>query len=228
MDNQISDKKPVARYEPGELERTRKNLGNIDKEEALRMIKTLGGEIGVEKSAPIDMSKMPKKPKIYGSRMVDSRPISRETEVIKPQNKKQIYSLPEIDQRVRSNMDEIMIEQGIKVKPNFLTAFINWALNRKDIISHDFITSSLNLYITNTSRFVEIVKSLISNATDHTKKQIDKNNTLYYRTLKKINTFDTDLILKLYNQIHKHASDASIRTIQTLTKELFKLLYCLY
>ena len=48
MDNQFNDKKPVARYEPGELERTRKNLGNIDKEEALKMIKTLGGEIGVE------------------------------------------------------------------------------------------------------------------------------------------------------------------------------------
>ena len=42
--DQFNNKKPAAIYEPGELERTRKNLGNIDKDEALKMIKTLGGE----------------------------------------------------------------------------------------------------------------------------------------------------------------------------------------
>ena len=230
MDNQISEKKPVARYEPGELERTRKNLGNIDKEEALRMIKTLGGEIGVEKSAPIDMTKMPKKPKIYGSRMVDSRPISQSQDFTQEKKKKvsQIYTLPEIDQRVRSSIDEMMIDQGIRTKPNFFTAFINWALNRKDLISHDFVTGSLNIYVTNTVKFVDIVKGLISNATEHTKKQIDTNQNLYYRSLKKINSFNSDLILKLYNQVYKHASDASVKSIQTLTKELFKFLYCFY
>lgn len=230
MENQFTGKKPVAKYEPGELDRTRKNIGNIDQAEALQMIKTLGGEIGVEKSAPIDMSMMPKKPKIYASRMVDSRPISPVTEEsqIKKKKKPQFYTLPEIDQKVRSHMDDIMIDYGIKVKQNFITAFINWALNRKDIISHDFVTGQLNSYVTNTARFVDIVKQLISNATEHTKKQIDKNSALYYRSLKKINSFDTDLILKLYNQAYKHASDSSIKSIQTLTKELFKFLYCFY
>ena len=230
MDNQFNDKKPVARYEPGELERTRKNLGNIDKEEALKMIKTLGGEIGVEKSAPIDVSKMPKKPKIYGSRMVDSRPLTSEFEANNQQTKKapQIYSIPVIEQRVRSAMDDLMIDYGIKTKPNLITAFINWALNRKDTISHSFITDSLNLYVTNTIKFVRIMQQLISNAPDMVKKNIDTSSALYFKALKKINNFDTDLISKLYDYVYKHSSEASIKSVQTLTKEMFKFLYCFY
>ena len=228
MDNQFNDKKPVARYEPGELERTRKNLGNIDKEEALKMIKTLGGEIGVEKSAPIDMSKMPKKPKIYGSRMVDSRPLTSEFEANNQQTKKapQIYSIPVIEQRVRSAMDDLMIDYGIKTKPNLITAFINWALNRKDTISHSFIIDSLNLYVTNTIKFARIMQQLISNAPDMVKKNIDTSSALYFKALKKINNFDTDLISKLYDYVYKHSSEASIKSVQTLTKEMFKFLYC--
>ena len=38
----------------GQLEKTRKNIGVLEKEEAARMMKVLGGEIGVEKSEEID------------------------------------------------------------------------------------------------------------------------------------------------------------------------------
>ncbi|MCA1949765.1 MAG: hypothetical protein LDL24_04290 [Treponema sp.] len=42
-------KKPKAIYEPGELERTRKRLGDLDPEEARAIAEKLGGEIGIEK-----------------------------------------------------------------------------------------------------------------------------------------------------------------------------------
>lgn len=60
------------------------------------------------------------------------------------------------------------------------------------------------------------------------KKNIDTNQSLYFRALRKINEFDTDLISKLYDQVFRHASDSSIKTVQTLTKELFRFLYCFY
>ena len=50
----MSTKKPPARYEAGQLEKTRKNIGVLEKEEAARMMKVLGGEIGVEKPEEID------------------------------------------------------------------------------------------------------------------------------------------------------------------------------
>ena len=55
MDEQENKpKKPVYRYEPGELDKTRKNLGFVEVDEAKKMVQVLGGEIGLEKSAPVD------------------------------------------------------------------------------------------------------------------------------------------------------------------------------
>ena len=42
--------KRVADWEPGTLDKTRKNIGNIDSEEAAIMAKKLGGEVLYEKS----------------------------------------------------------------------------------------------------------------------------------------------------------------------------------
>ncbi|HPC72189.1 MAG TPA: hypothetical protein PLB48_10315, partial [Treponema sp.] len=42
-------KKPKAIYEPGELERTRQRLGDLDPEEARQIAQKLGGEVGIEK-----------------------------------------------------------------------------------------------------------------------------------------------------------------------------------
>ena len=42
---------PKAIYKPGELEETRKHLGEISKEESLRVAKLLGGEVGVERTS---------------------------------------------------------------------------------------------------------------------------------------------------------------------------------
>ena len=45
-------KHPPERYEPGELDRTRENLGDLTPEEAKRMAALLGGEVGVERITP--------------------------------------------------------------------------------------------------------------------------------------------------------------------------------
>ncbi len=43
--------RPKELFEPGELSRTRKNLGDLTNEEAKRMAKILGGEVGIERTA---------------------------------------------------------------------------------------------------------------------------------------------------------------------------------
>lgn len=42
--------RPPERYKPGELDKTRENLGRLTPEEAKKMSRILGGEVGVEKS----------------------------------------------------------------------------------------------------------------------------------------------------------------------------------
>ena len=51
-DSEHTDK-PKAVYEPGTLDHVRKNIGELDPQEAKHMAKVLGGEIFTEKSAPV-------------------------------------------------------------------------------------------------------------------------------------------------------------------------------
>lgn len=50
---ETSSKRPQAKYAPGELQKTRQNLGQLEEEEAAFMMKRLGGEIGIEKTEEI-------------------------------------------------------------------------------------------------------------------------------------------------------------------------------
>ncbi|MBI9103308.1 MAG: hypothetical protein JEY99_12900 [Spirochaetales bacterium] len=47
----MAERKNKPIYQSGELDRTRKNIGNIDPKEARRMASLLGGEIGIEKDS---------------------------------------------------------------------------------------------------------------------------------------------------------------------------------
>ncbi len=44
--------RPEEKYEPGELQQTRHNLGEISREESKEMSRRLGGEVGIEKTDP--------------------------------------------------------------------------------------------------------------------------------------------------------------------------------
>lgn len=68
MSDEFSQRKVEQSWEPGTLESTRRNIGPIDKDEALRMTQVLGGEIKQEKSAPIDYSAFPARERHYAHR----------------------------------------------------------------------------------------------------------------------------------------------------------------
>ena len=68
MNDDFGSKKIEQSWEPGTLDATRRAIGPIDKEEAARMTKLLGGEILQEKSAPIDYSAFPQRDRHYSHR----------------------------------------------------------------------------------------------------------------------------------------------------------------
>lgn len=45
----MSKRSPQPIFNPGELDRTRKNLGPLSKEESMKMAALLGGKVGIEK-----------------------------------------------------------------------------------------------------------------------------------------------------------------------------------
>jgi hypothetical protein len=50
-------KKDKAVYAPGELDRIRNNLGDLDKAEAKRIAEKLGGEVGFERTEEQEQSR---------------------------------------------------------------------------------------------------------------------------------------------------------------------------
>jgi len=64
-------------YEPGELDKTRTNLGELSREEAKKMREKLGGEIGYEKTDPtVDQKYKRLRDQLPGDELVDSKPTS--------------------------------------------------------------------------------------------------------------------------------------------------------
>ena len=120
-----------AIYEPGTLDQTRKNIGAIDAEEAKRMTKILGGEIFTEKSAPIDMSKMPKQPIKQHAAAAgpaprasakSSRPGAESAQPqaqAAPMKQARTSSLPNIPARTQQYIDRLMMSPEYHIKANY-------------------------------------------------------------------------------------------------------------
>lgn len=148
MNDDFGSKKIEQSWEPGTLDATRKAIGPIDKEEAARMTKLLGGEILQEKSAPIDYSAFPQKDRHYSHRakgktasdvaaMAESSastasspakksPSAQDVKkgdkygyVPKTARRVEENGLPEIPAKERSLMDKLMMSEDYKIKPNF-------------------------------------------------------------------------------------------------------------
>ena len=133
-----TQKKPIARYEPGELDKTRKNLGEIDKIEAQKMMQRLGGEIGIEKSVQFDPKSMPRKDRVYVSKRVNNGPpnsssisATTNTQNHKKQTTK-IKQLPTLTSKEKNAMEDVLISTSIKTKNNFIISLLNKVLNRED------------------------------------------------------------------------------------------------
>ena len=166
-DNQLKNKRPKAIYEPGELEKTRRNLGILDASEAQELMKKLGGEIGVEKSAAFDESKLPSRTRTYVSRRssssssssgsssygsssdsADSKVSSYETTLAKKKEASR-DTLPALSSKIRQAMDEILIMYKIKPKLGFFSQLFNRAFNRGDKVTEEFMTDQLAIHIRN-------------------------------------------------------------------------------
>ncbi len=239
-------KRPVARYEPGELERTRQNLGILDPEEAKQMIKTLGGEIGVEKSKPIDESTLPKRDRVYVSRRSSGNPAgngsagsdsgssssddrssstsySAGSAVSKPAKKQ--FSLPSVSPKTKTDMDEVMIAYRIKQKYGFFATILNRALNRTDRISEYFTTSILRVLVQHVSSFAESFQSLVRSGSTNTEQRLAEAASVPYRIAAIVCDWDVAAIEEEYKRVSVRPADVSVISLVPLVKALYRAIY---
>ena len=147
--------KPKAIYEPGELDKTRKNIGEISPEEAMAIAKKLGGEVGVEKtqnfSTPLYKNK--KKYVKRGHKPSNINQTNEKKERVShtrfkaPKNQKP-NMLPIMHSQSRKLLDSLMASQEYRIKPNYgiFAPVINAIQGNQEKVSPQFILYNLQHY----------------------------------------------------------------------------------
>lgn len=230
------NERPKAVYEPGELDRTRANIGLIDAEEAKRMMKTLGGTVGIEKSRPLDEKSMPQKSSANrvvtgkisstpGGRSVSSEVASQAASFAANKPAERVM-LPSVPQKVKQIMDDLLIEYGIKPKPVFLAALFK-AL-RSDKISSGFLEVQLPAHIKNMETFCNSMKILSSHTHPSTQEQMKTDNSAYFKTIRIVSSWDITSISKHLASISMDTSNVSVIQLVPLIKAMYSCLYKVY
>jgi hypothetical protein len=248
MSDDYNIKRPVAKYEPGELDNTRKNIGLIDADEARKMAKLLGGEVFAEKTAPIDKNTFPSS-RIYhsgthasGKTSADIATLARDTGKKKEKDSdagkfKTKHSskinpdgLPPVSNQVRQQFDHLMMSEDYKIKQDYgLFNFIRlFTKNGTEKISHDFAEYTIKNHVIHLQSFITSIKMLIQISPDTYKGKITTDDDAKFRFLRTAGAW-TMRDIKLYAiDIEEHPEMATVVTCIPFIKAVYKQLLTVY
>ncbi|MBN2049399.1 MAG: hypothetical protein JW760_03060 [Spirochaetales bacterium] len=222
---------PPERYAPGELDKTRQNLGRLSPEEAKKMSRLLGGEIGVERNDE-DVEERYKKLKELNRRKND-----RAVPAFSPHRVSEAY------QTVRKDLSHQVPSEIPIEKIGFLTrvhiAFLasrqeHGILRRRDawllllfpyikkrfLIHPAFITSGDRIFYNHIERFVLSVRSLLAR---NGRYNLYKLKPGYYRSLLHVyRNWNIETLHLELARLQRRPRDVSINRIAVLYRELFK------
>lgn len=235
--------RPEAKWEPGTLDNTRRNIGPIDAEEAKKMMQKLGGEVFAEKSAPIDYSAFPKA-KEYSKRAIGRPASSVASQTAKnptqiPEGGKvgfavkekpiRLGALPELSSRDRHLMDRIMMSEDYKIKTNYgLFNFVRkFKKNGEELVRKGFIEYNLQKHTDHFQEFINTVKSIIQISPDTYKSKIISSNEDKFRFLKTVGSW-TMRDIKKYLFDLQDANEVTVAMMIPFVKGMYKYLIKIY
>lgn len=229
--------RPKAVYEPGELDRTRQHIGLIDADEAKRMMKTLGGTVGIEKSQPIDEKKLPQKhsssrvingkiSSTPGGRPTSSEVASQAAGFSSSKTQSTRLTLPTVQAKVKKSMDDMLIDYGIKPKPVFLAAIFKSLRSEK--IAHGFLTVQLPAHIKNLEEFSNSMKSMMKQSHPSIQERIKTDTSAYYRTIATVTSWEIDTLNKQMSVLSNNAANVTVVQLVPIIKLIYSCLYKVY
>jgi GGDEF domain-containing protein len=156
-------KHPPERYDPGELDRTRRNLGDLSPDQAREMASLFGGEVGVERISP----EMEEK---YRRLSMLNRRFSDPSLLLPPQEQRVrgkerasaagIRRRPGYLDRVRNNFRAAAPEFRIIPRIQAYRSLVSFFLPVKETLHPRFITSGEDIFYHSLERVVLALRSL--------------------------------------------------------------------
>ena len=237
--------KPKAVWEPGTLDATRKNIGAIDKEEAERMTKVLGGEIMTEKSVPIDYSKLPKRAPSH--RVV--RPTNVSTASSKSSSssgtasgasnptfaepKKKVTraaNLPTISSKDNAKIDKLMMSDAFAIKPNYgLFNFLKkLAKDGSEKVIPEFAEITLKAHLDHINAFISVIKTIIQISPDTYKAKIQNDTAQKFKFLRKVSEWSTREAKLAFVNLETLQDTPVVADLVPFVKAVYRLLITIY
>ncbi|GAB1484292.1 hypothetical protein MASR2M78_31100 [Treponema sp.] len=247
-------KHPPAVYEPGELDRVRQKLGNLDKAEARRMASLLGGQIGVEKGAEPPVRERHRSTReetvdvSIGGRGPSSRSTPRrrvevlETETprrnkAKAQAEKNSQKSTEDDpsvpvsanyrERVRMDRYAAQPEFEIKNSTQVLVSMISIFGDPPDLLNSAFSTRRINEYYTRLENMVTATRSLLPRNNIARIERFKAADPFAYSILETIRAWDIERISAELARIQSHPRESSVADFSAILKAVYRPIYIL-
>ena len=226
------------------MDATRKNIGAIDKEEAARMTKILGGEIMTEKSTPIDYSKLPKR--APSNRVVRSSNVSSQmnknrqsssggssSSFAESEPKKKVTkaaNLPSISSKDNAKIDKLMMSEAYSIKPNYgLFNFLKkLAKDGSEKVIPEFAEITLKAHLDHINAFISIIKMLVQISPDTYKARIQNEPDLKFRFLRKVSEWSTRDAKLAYVNLETLQEGPVVADLLPFVKAVYRMLITIH
>ncbi len=227
--------KPKAIYKPGELEKTRQNIGMVSKEEAMKIAQRLGGEVGVEKS--VDTSDaLNKRKRTFAHKKDSVQTNTKQAASVAPPNPiiqqktKARTSLPYMHSKEKSLIDKLMASPEYHIKPNygFLSFILNLRKGGTERVLPDFILNTLHNHLGHLQKFTSSMKRLTGYAPDSYKKQIQQNDDPFFRAIKFMSEWDLTELGNHYTELERKSDECTVTMLIPFTRTLYRSLLTIY
>ncbi len=226
------------------MDATRKNIGAIDKEEAERMTKVLGGEIMTEKSVPIDYSKLPKRAPSHrvvrptnvsaaSSKSSSGGTASGASNPTFAEPKKKVTraaNLPTISSKDNAKIDKLMMSDAFAIKPNYgLFNFLKkLAKDGSEKVIPEFAEITLKAHLDHINGFISVIKTIIQISPDTYKAKIQNDTAQKFKFLRKVSEWSTREAKLAFVNLETLQDTPVVADLVPFVKAVYRLLITIY
>jgi hypothetical protein len=232
----------TADWEPGTLEKTRRNIGNISKTEADDMAKKLGGQILYERSSSNSSTssqtqnktgKIMRNTENSSSSSFSSSSANSSNSGIAGLSTGRKYKredLPVISKKTNSSINKLMMSSEYKIKPNygFFNFIRNFQKNGTEKIIPDFYSYTLKQHMTHMEQFITVVKTLIQVAPSTYKTKIAGSQETKFKFLRMVAGWSMQTIKIEYINVQNAPSPLIVADLVPLIRAFYKPLITVY
>ena len=224
----------TANWEPGTLDKTRKNIGPLSDLEAAAMSKKLGGEVMYEKSSPNSAvtsgntgkgtGAIIRNKQSGGSSMSSASPISTQT---KRRNREDLPNLPK---KVVNAINKLMMNSEYQIKPNYgiFNFVLSFQKNGTEKIIPHFYEQTLKSHISAMENFITIVKTLIQISPSTYKAKIVNGPEAKFKFLRMVAGWSVNSIKLEYNSLADIREPLVVADLIPLIRDIYKPLVTVY